>query len=100
MKFSKVAQASPTALAPLSSALFLARAKTSKLGVPLAKELAIISVPSGPKPQLLIKNLFKGVAYNKYLEKAVAPNGFTALSDTSNSTTFLPINPPPKNSKL
>jgi len=60
----------------------------------------MVSVPSGPNPQLFIKNLFKGFAWLKYLEKAIAPKGFTALSDKSNSTTFLPINPPPKKSKL
>lgn len=34
------------------------------------------------------------------MEKASAPNGFTALSDKSNSITFFPIKPAPKKSKL
>lgn len=55
-------QAFPTAVAPLSSALFLAIANTSKLGVPFSKAWAIVSVPSGP---ILKRNLYLSII-NKY----------------------------------
>lgn len=100
LKFFIVPQAIPTALAPLSSALFLAIAKTSRLGAPFYKAWAIVSTPSGPNPQLLIKNFFKEAAWLRYLEKAIAPKGLTALSERSISMTFLPIKLSPKNPKL
>jgi len=54
LRFFKYGRDSPTALAPLSSALFLAIANASRLGVPFYNAYAITSTPSGPKPQLLI----------------------------------------------
>jgi hypothetical protein len=51
----------------------------------------IVFTPSIPRPPLFIKNTRKLDAYSKNGAKAFAPNGFTALSDISNSAIFFPI---------
>jgi len=79
-------------LAPLSSALFLAIANASRLGVPFYNAFAITSTPSGPKPQLLIKNIFKEFAYSKKTAKDFAPNTFTALFEKSHEIIYFYMN--------
>jgi len=68
-------------MAPLFSALFLAIVNSSRLGVPLDRELAIVLTPSIPRPALSIEKIFKEFAYSKNELKAIAPNGLTALSE-------------------
>ena len=75
-------------MAPVSSALFLAIAKTSRLGVPTERAYDIVYTPSIPKPQLSIKNTLSELACFKYIERALAPKGFTALFEKSNDKIF------------
>jgi hypothetical protein len=91
-----VATALPTAATPLFSALFLAIERTSRFLAPFPKASAIISTPSGPKPQLLIWKIFKNYAYSKNPDMALAPKGLTALLARSTAKIFFAIKESPK----
>lgn len=63
-------------------------ANTSRLGVPAERAYDIVYTPSIPRPQLSIKNTLSEVACFKYIERAFAPKGFTALLEKSKDNIF------------